>query len=128
VIGDVKVELGSSICVPTEIEWIRSLPASQQTPAVTLIFSAKEAFYKCQYPMICERLDFHDVAVEAARWGDTGGIFRIRATRSLAILAHTAMPADGRYLFHEGFVTAGMSLGPKIRLSRPYRRETLSPR
>ena len=75
----------------------------------TLIFSAKEAFYKCQSSLVRERLDFQDVRVEAA-WGAAGGAFLIQATRGIAMSKHTAMPMPGRYLFHEGFVTAGMGL------------------
>jgi 4'-phosphopantetheinyl transferase EntD len=108
VIGDVNVEIWSRICVPLEIEWVHSLPASQQAAAVTLIFSAKEAFYKCQYPVLHERLSFQDVSVEAVEWGALGGLFRIHATRSIAMCMHTAMPMQGRYQFHQEFVTAGL--------------------
>ena len=34
-----------------------------KTPALTLIFSAKESFYKCWYPITKRFLEFHDVAV-----------------------------------------------------------------
>jgi 4'-phosphopantetheinyl transferase EntD len=73
VVGDVHTEVWPSICVPIETEWIESLPASEQAAAVTLIFSAKEAFYKCQYPLVRERLNFHDVRVEAVAWGASRG-------------------------------------------------------
>jgi 4'-phosphopantetheinyl transferase EntD len=110
VVGDVNPEIWSSICVPFETAWIRSLPASEHAAAVTLIFSAKEAFYKCQYPMARERLNFHDARVEAVAWGATGGAFRIHATRSIRIAKFSALPMQGRYLYHAGFVTAGMGL------------------
>jgi 4'-phosphopantetheinyl transferase EntD len=107
VAGDVKIELWPSICLPTELDWIHSLPEGQQAAAVTLLFSAKEAFYKCQYPLARERLGFKDVRVEAAGWG-TDGEFRIHAMRNIALRA--ALPLSGRYLFHEEFVTAGMGI------------------
>jgi enterobactin synthetase component D / holo-[acyl-carrier protein] synthase len=109
VVGDVKVEIWSKVCVPDESAWVRALPASQQPAAITLIFSAKEAFYKCQYPLAHERLDFQDVRVEAA-WGASDGLFRIHAARSIAMCLRTAMPMQGRYLFHDEFVTAGLGL------------------
>jgi 4'-phosphopantetheinyl transferase EntD len=108
-VGEVKGDIWPSICVPHELAWVRALPALQQPAAMTLIFSAKEAFYKCQYSLVRERLDFQDVRVEAA-WGAAGGAFLIQATRGIAMSKHTAMPMPGRYLFHEGFVTAGMGL------------------
>ena len=109
-VGDVKPEIWPHICLPDEIAWLRSLPASEQAPAATLIFSAKEAFYKCQYPVVHERLDFPDVRIEAAEWGASEGVFRIHPTRSIAIAAQRSLPMQGRYLFHERFVTAGMDL------------------
>lgn len=110
VVGDIKVEIWPRICVPIEMAWVRSLAAAEQAAAVTLIFSAKEAFYKCQYPVVRERLDFPDVSIEAAQWGASEGVFRVHSTRSIAIAAHRPLPMPGRYLFHDGFVTAGMEL------------------
>jgi len=110
VVGDVRTEIWPSICVPTESAWVQSLPASEHAAAITLIFSAKEAFYKCQYALVRERLNFHDVRVEAPAWGATEGVFRIHATRRIALLTRSARPLQGRYRFHEEFVTAGMGL------------------
>ena len=111
VAGGVNVEIWHRICRPFELAWIYSLPETERAAAVTLIFCAKEAFYKCQYALVRERLGFHDVSMEAAAWeasGASGGEFRIHPARALAIVAHAAVPLQGRYLFHEGFVTAGM--------------------
>ena len=110
VVGDVKAELWPRVCVPVESAWIESLPASEQPAAVTLIFSAKEAFYKCQFALVRERLNFHDVRVEAAPWGASSGAFRIQPTRRIAVCARAAPPLQGRYRFHQTFVTAGMAL------------------
>jgi 4'-phosphopantetheinyl transferase EntD len=110
VVGDIKGEIWPRICVPGEMAWIRSLAAAEQAAAVTLIFSAKEAFYKCQYPLAREHLDFSDVSIEAVEWGASEGVFLIHPTRSIAIAAHRPLPLQGRYLFHERFVTAGMDL------------------
>jgi 4'-phosphopantetheinyl transferase EntD len=109
VIGDVNAEIWPRVGVPAETAWLRTLPASQHPAAMTLIFSAKEAFYKCQYPLTRERLDFQDVRVEAA-WDAAQGHFGVYATRHLAMAQHTAMPMLGRYLFHQEFVTAGLGL------------------
>ena len=110
VAGDVIVELWPRICAPIEIEWVESLPAPQRPAAVTLIFSAKEAFYKCQYSVVGERLNFHDVSVEARGWGSLDGGFRIHAARHIALCAHASFPLQGRYLFHQEWLTAGISM------------------
>ena len=108
VVGDVNAEIWHRICVPIEAAWVESLPAPERAAAVALIFSAKEAFYKCQYPAARQRLNFHDARVEAPAWGASDGAFEIHATRSLAIAEYAALPLRGRFLFHEGLVTAGL--------------------
>jgi 4'-phosphopantetheinyl transferase EntD len=110
VVGDVKAEIWPHICLPDEIAWIQSLPSAEQAPAVTLIFSAKEAFYKCQYPLVRERLGFHDVRIEAPTWDASAGIFLVHPVRSVAIAAHASLPLHGRYLFHETLGTAGINI------------------
>jgi 4'-phosphopantetheinyl transferase EntD len=110
VVGDVKGEIWPSICTPKETAWLASLPALQRPAAVTLIFCAKEALYKCQYPLVRESLGFHDVSVEAAGWGSSKGLFTIHPARNIAIARDLAAPLQGRYLFHEQFVTAGIAL------------------
>jgi 4'-phosphopantetheinyl transferase EntD len=109
VVGDVNPEIWSRVCVPVERAWLLALPASQQPAAITLIFSAKEAFYKCQYPVVHEPLDFQDVRVETP-WGAEDCLFRIHPTRHIAMCKHAAMPMQGRYLFHQEFVTAGVGV------------------
>ena len=135
VVGDVKPELWPRVCVPTESAWVESLAVPEQAAAVTLIFSAKEAFYKCQFSLVGERLNFHDVRVEAAAWGASCGSFRIQAVRRIGVSERAALPLQGRFRFHQEFVTAGMALAGAAdaaaadaaagnRLSRPYRPET----
>ena len=118
VVGDVKVEIWSHICLPGEMAWLRSLPASEQAAAVTLIFSAKEAFYKCQYPLVRERLGFHDVRIEVptwhtSDWNASDGSFLVHPTRPVAIATYASPPLHGRYLFHEKLVTAAIDLVPR---------------
>jgi enterobactin synthetase component D / holo-[acyl-carrier protein] synthase len=110
VVGDVAAKIWPSICEPRERAWIESLPAADHAAAVTLIFSAKEAFYKCQYALVRERLNFHDVSVAVAEWGASSGEYRIHATRSIALCTRTALPLSGRFLFHEELVTTGLAL------------------
>src|SRR5579863_5143627 len=51
VMGRVTRELWPSIFGPEESRWLNSLAQSERVAAVTLLFAAKEAFYKCQYPL-----------------------------------------------------------------------------
>jgi 4'-phosphopantetheinyl transferase EntD len=102
-------DLWPTICRPEEASWCRSLPEQQQTPAAAMLFAAKEAFYKCQYPLTGEWLDFHDLAVEAPKWGTARGEFCVRAVRPVAAEAFFRPPLYGRYRFHDSWVTAAVA-------------------
>jgi 4'-phosphopantetheinyl transferase EntD len=108
--GSVKAELWRGICTPSETAWLRTLPESQQVAAATLMFSAKEAFYKSQFPLTQERLGFHDVSVELPAWGEKRGTFRIVANCSIELQRSAALPLQGQYLFHEQFITSAIAL------------------
>jgi len=110
VVADVTPELWPKICAPREIQWLMSLPAEEQAGAAALIFAAKEAFYKCQYPVVEEFLSFHDVLIDMPEWGAPRAVFQVHAVRDLAIAEHAAFPVLGRYRFHEEFVSAGVGL------------------
>ena len=108
--GSVKTELWRGICTHAEASWLRSLPKDEQRAAATLIFSAKEAFYKCQFALTQEHLGFHDVSIELPAWGGgRRGAFQVRANRGIRLGSAGAL--QGQYLFHEEFITTGMALG-----------------
>ena len=107
--GRVKPELWPRICGP-ERAWLQTLPADQRPVAATLIFSAKEAFYKCQYLLTREYLGFDDAHVEISSWGGEAGDFEVRACKPIALAQFTTLPLVGRYRFHQQFLTAGVAL------------------
>jgi 4'-phosphopantetheinyl transferase EntD len=110
VVGQVPEEIWPTICVPEELAWLAALPDTVRTVGVTLLFAAKEAFYKCQYPLVSEWLDFHDVKVEPLSWGAARGELRVRATRRIAFEDRATLPVIGRYALHEEFVSVGIAL------------------
>jgi 4'-phosphopantetheinyl transferase EntD len=94
--------------VPDEIAWLEALPEPDQAKGGVLIFAAKEAFYKCQYPLTREWLGFHDVVMLPVEDGFEQGRFTILTLRSAAISARAAQFV-GRFRFADGFVLAGVS-------------------
>lgn len=64
--GPLKDELVERICTPRELEWIHSNAEGDEERGRLgkLVFSAKEAFYKCQYPLTKRFLEFEDVELE----------------------------------------------------------------
>ena len=110
----VRPELWPSICIAEELAWIGSLPAEQRARAATLVFAAKEAFYKCQYPSTAEWLNFSDLRIVPLEWARREGAFEVEAQRRLQAFEP---PRDGSsrtlrtaYRFHEEFVSTGVAL------------------
>jgi 4'-phosphopantetheinyl transferase EntD len=54
------------VTTPGEAEWLAALAAPSRALAAGLVFSAKEALYKCQYPLTREPLEFGDVELLVA--------------------------------------------------------------
>ncbi len=61
--GNVPVDLWSLTFVDEEIAFLETLSGSARTDAAAILFSAKEAFYKAQYPRTRVILSFHDVTI-----------------------------------------------------------------
>ncbi len=62
-------ELLSEICTPAELGWLDTVVPSRRAYLAKLVFCAKEAVFKAQYPISQQMLDFHDVTVSL----DPGG-------------------------------------------------------
>ena len=107
--GAPTLDIWPTLCRPDELAWVDSLPSEQRPPAVTLIFSAKEAVYKCQYPITHQWLDFHDLRIEVPDWGEPRGRFAVTPTRDIQIAKRAALP-EGRYCFHEQFVSTALCI------------------
>lgn len=104
--GSVRPELWPRICTAAERAWLETLEIAEQGAAATLLFSAKEAFYKCQYPATGQKLTFQDATVQV-EWGSESGSFAVHAPRAAA--ARDRGVLEGRFLFHEKFVTTGLA-------------------
>jgi len=66
-IGRVDRELWTYIFTDREIDWLSDLTAEDQTTMATVLFSAKEAFFKCQYPITRKWLEFKDANLQITR-------------------------------------------------------------
>jgi 4'-phosphopantetheinyl transferase EntD len=106
----VRPELWHRLCAPAELARLRSLPEARQAQAAALSFVAKEAFYKAQYPLTREALEFDAVAIEHGSLDGTAGEFTVLPTRLIALQRVTGGPVRGRFAFHDRFVSAGIAL------------------
>jgi 4'-phosphopantetheinyl transferase EntD len=77
VVESVGEDLWRQICTRTERERLAGLPVAERISLGALIFAAKEAFYKCQYPITRAWVGFEDVVIETLDWPVTAGTFRI---------------------------------------------------
>lgn len=58
-----EAEIFREICRPEELAWLRQLPFEKRGGVARRFFSAKEAIYKCQYPISRTIFDFHALSV-----------------------------------------------------------------
>jgi 4'-phosphopantetheinyl transferase EntD len=106
--GRVQPRLWKRICRESEIRWLRTLPEARQMEMATVIFSAKEAFYKCQYCLSRSWLGFHDVALEIE-----DGAFEVELLKPVPQLAGYASALGGRFEIEADLVATGISLPPR---------------
>jgi 4'-phosphopantetheinyl transferase EntD len=97
-----KEALWRRVCTPEERERLRRLP----DPGLMgkILFSAKEAVYKCQYPITMQFLGFHAVQVE---FGD--GAFHAVFQQEAGEFK-PGYEMSGRYLVEDGLVATACEL------------------
>ncbi|MGJ4906125.1 4'-phosphopantetheinyl transferase family protein [Bradyrhizobium sp. HKCCYLS2058] len=93
------------VLTPAERRWLRAQPDALQPMLPIVIFSAKEAYYKCQYPLTRGFLDFQEVELAIA-W--PAGTFEARVMKEdwPAAVARLA----GRFFIADGRVSCGVTL------------------
>jgi len=60
-IASSREEVMRLVATTTEAQWLAGLDEAERALGSALVFSAKEALYKCQFPVTRQMLDFHDV-------------------------------------------------------------------
>jgi len=96
------------VCTETEIRWLKRQPNDLRVRLSTLIFSAKECVYKCQYPLTRHVLEFADLSIDLdlrtaafnAEFNCQAGDFR------------KGHRLSGRFSVGNGLVVTALSLAP----------------
>ena len=104
-INDVKEDILEIICTKDELHLIKSLQAEDQQKMAALIFSAKECFYKYQYPLTRQWIGFHDVEVRTIPGND---VFEISLRINIRNFIPGRKPVSGKYLFRQNYVLTGI--------------------
>jgi 4'-phosphopantetheinyl transferase EntD len=103
--GRLQAPMLRLVCTPAERAQLEAWTPGDPMLGATLVFSIKEAFYKCQFPMTRTRLDFQDIEVESPAQGQCV----VRLLRSASWLrAGEAIP--GRYAMRHGWVTTAVTV------------------
>jgi 4'-phosphopantetheinyl transferase EntD len=104
-----KLELWRRILSPAEQQWLKTQPNSGQLAKV--YFSAKECFYKAQFPLTRQWLGFLDVELRLQPPGvnDGVGAFTVRPQVELPALAGLNA-LSGRYVVSDGYVATALTV------------------
>lgn len=109
VIESVDEELWSRICTPAEQDRLARLQPVERGRQAALMFAAKEAFYKCQFPITREWVGFEDVVIEPVEWPASAGSLRIIPQKTLPLEARAVAALIGRFQFRDRWVITGVS-------------------
>jgi 4'-phosphopantetheinyl transferase EntD len=106
-IHELEEGLADLILTERERAWINSpgRRARSLVEDLLLVFSAKEAFYKCQFPLTQRLLDFHDVELDLP---PRDGRFSVTVLKRDWPKDLDCM--DGRFAFDSGRVLCGVEL------------------
>jgi len=121
--------LWSRVLTPGELAWVEQHDGDQRRICATVIFSAKESFYKAQYPSSGRFLNFHDVEVTVEPAEST---FEVRVLGAPAEVTGFSR-CGGRFLCVEEFVLTGIAIpasseiAPGDGLQPPHRSSTERP-
>jgi 4'-phosphopantetheinyl transferase EntD len=105
VVSAVSEDIWPEIMTPRERTAQCRLAESFAQAFAATVFSAKEAFFKAQFPLTGTWLDFHDVEVEIAE-----GEFRAHTRDPITHLPTANPPPLGRYQLQDGYILAGYGL------------------
>jgi 4'-phosphopantetheinyl transferase EntD len=102
----VRVELYDKICTKAELTWLEGRPESERGLLVRTIFSAKEAFYKAQFPLTRQYLGFHDVEIDLDVEAES---FAITLSRDAGrFVAGDGL--EGRVAIRDGLIVSALSI------------------
>lgn len=104
-VGRLGRPLWPRVLCAAERTWVDTLPEALQSRMATVIFSAKEAFYKCQYALTRSWLGFEDARVEVI-----DDSFAVSVVNPRAAIHRVAPSFAGRFLFAEDIVVTGISM------------------
>jgi 4'-phosphopantetheinyl transferase EntD len=112
IVARVTPDVWSQALTPDDRSHILQMAPALRDRAAAIIFSAKEAFYKCQSGVSGCWLDYGDVSVELPDGAADAGTFLVRSATATARRVFADFEARGRYRIADDLVIAGVALTP----------------
>ena len=103
----VNLNIGRMVLTQQETDVHTALPDAKKKQHLALVFSAKEAVYKCLSPVSPVRIGFKDAIVRQTN----GQKFEVLMSGSIANALPACACMTGSYFLHEGCVFTGIVLG-----------------
>lgn len=114
-VAGVVPEVWAEVLTDGELLQLAALSDAQRERHAALAFSAKEAFYKCQFGLTASWLDFRDVTVEVRAETAHAGSFVVRSASRAGEFVLGDLAPEGRYRFEGALVVTGLWLSHKAR-------------
>lgn len=108
--GRVSRDLWSYLFLPSETEWLETLPRRVQAELATSMFSAKETFFKCQYEVTSQWLEFTDIKLALAAGDLTTGCFAVSPVGRVELFACGIVTATVHFALAEDFALTAMTI------------------
>ncbi len=100
----VEKKLWPHLFTSEETDWLESLPTPEQAQSAALFFSAKESFFKFQFPLHRQWIDFTEASIRVI----DGQTFNLKLSKRTADSLGTESDFSGRYQFHRDCVITGI--------------------
>jgi len=124
-IASVGIDIEAAAPVEPELARLIALPGERPDSglipsglALRLVFSAKEAVFKCLWPHLRRYIDFTDVRVT---FDENTGRFTVAATEAPARQT-LCRRIDGRYAITAGYILTAAAISPAPEVAHPERR------
>ena len=100
-------KLWRRILTTEERTWLDRQPAAESQQWAALIFSAKEAVYKCIAALVPQRIEFMDAVIVPDL---QEGVFEVHLKKPIAGYLPQELQLQGRFFFFAGVVFTGLTL------------------
>lgn len=122
-VGAVGEHLWPRLLTEGERRWVHELEPDKRRLAATLIFCAKESYYKCCSGFAGPAVGFQDAEIAVPSFAGESGEYRLRVLKGEAYYGWT-QPLVGRYTVMHQTVIASLWISPEAPVRQPGREIT----